>query len=325
MKVSSLIPTSAISFDTRYTVYLSEIKKRFAYIGLSFLIALICAYTQRNSLMYSMTLSLQKALHEKERTISILNNLNASSAPVDEEISLLSSTKHVQDLYVERDASIRLIFTDVEEAFYTLLFVSLFWCVCACLPVLLYQILCFSQPGLYAWQSRRVWLFISARIFFACLVFKLVDLYVIPRLLRFFYSFQIQRNSLCLDAETKVISYISLYVFVYFMTLIFLVLIGVWSFYKQRQILRSFTQNQSVSMNAGIEQPGHSLDQESDRKNQYQSQRGKVWWGCLLMAALLSPPELVTQLVYAFFLLVCTEISVWLAYSSSCRLRNKMY
>ena len=317
------------AFDLRYTVYIAEVKKRFLYTGLSFLLAAFCAYTQRVSLMYSMTLSLQKALSGESE---ILN-----SPAVADKLSSLSSGS-VEDIGVVQglalQAPVRLIFTDVEEAFYTVLSISLFWCFLACFPVLLYHILCFFQPGFYAWQSRAAWFFVCSRIPLAYGTLRVVDLIVIPRLLAFFYSFQIQRDSLWLHAQTKVISYVSMYVFLYSVTILFILSVGVWSFYKRRQILRLLPQaltGRSADTNVRVQQPNVIRSQALDlqkrgdwrRDHYYGDQRGKVWWGCLLVAALVSPPEIFSQLIYALSLILLSEVSVWLAYTSSCRFLNK--
>ena len=58
---SSTFSSTPLPLDLRYMVYVAEIKKRLSYVGLSLLSAFLCAYTERVPLMYSMTLSLQKA------------------------------------------------------------------------------------------------------------------------------------------------------------------------------------------------------------------------------------------------------------------------
>ena len=302
--------------DPRYTVYLIEIRKRLAYITLSLFFAWVCAYTERVALLYSITFSLQKSLPQ---TNGQGEQIVEPFKPVD----FPSSLSGINVEQMQQDGAVRLIFTDVQEAFYTLLSVSLFWCVWACLPVLVYHTLCFFQPGFYAGQSRRVCASVLKRVLWGYLVLWLVDLFLIPRLLLFFYSFQIERSSLRLHAETKVVSYVSLYVFVYGSTVALLLLTGLWSSYRRQQILgrlnmpescKTFTRGKQL---CGFE--SYLKNRCNPLKDRYREQRGKVWWGCLLVAALISPPDVSSQFACALLLIVWSEIGIWLAYTSSCR------
>lgn len=360
-------------FNLRYTIYLAEIQKRFLYIVLCVSLALLSAYAERVSLMYLMTCSLQKNLFGeksalkgweffetiKHNALWALKELEISlpfypgwQVPAQQELSLsvyphstCVSSGGAEEVAEHGYGSVRLIFTDVEEAFYTLVSVSIFWCFLASFPVLVYHTLCFFQPGFYAWQSKRVWFSVSWRVCFMYWVLHLVHLFVIPRLLSFFYSFEIARSSLCLHAETKVVSYVSLYVFVYCITVGLLSFAGIWGVYKQRQILRwlhvvcpvtehnlcedTAFQNTRASLvrsESALKQLYRSADpQFASATHRHKDQRGKVWWGCLLLSAFLSPPEISSQLACSFFLILLSEISVWLAYASSLRLWKKAY
>ena len=363
MKVPLLKPVSIRSFDSRYTVYLSEIQKRFTYTGISFLLAFFLAYTQRVSLMYSMTLSLQRALPGGANVNTARKEVMQSEALQNTFLSFFESIKEVdraflskcyqkvvdavqnvtqnplhaqeetietlfasgeerlssppllafsEDAAISGDCAVRFIFTDVEEAFYTLLSVSLFWCLFVCFPVLLYHTLCFFQPGFYAWQSRRVWFSVLRRVILVYGVLQLMHLFIIPGLLSFFYSFQIERASLYLHAETKIVSYVSMYVFVYCIAVAFLVVTGIWSSYKQRRILRCLHATR-LPLEKGLV------------KDKYRDYRGKVWWGCLLGASLASPPEISIQLGCTSLLILLSEISIWVAYVLSCRSWNKIH
>lgn len=344
--------------DLRYVVYLSEVRKRAAYLGLSFILSFLCAYTERVSLMYSMTLSLQKALSRGERSLSeggeksflflfsnsqgdslfptVLHKDAAHAIPTKPCTSapLHALSGDLESAHTNVEHTVRLIFTDVEEAFSTLLSVSLFWCVLVFLPVVLYHILCFFQPGLHVWQSERAWYLWYSCVFFLCTFLKVVDLLVIPRLLSFFYSFQIQRDSLCLQAETKVVSYISLYLSVFLYAFIFGVFLGLWGYYKQKQMVRLFlstqlsTEGVSSSLSSSDNkfaktQTGSLTKRENWDVIRYKDQRSKVWWGCLFLSALVSPPEVYSQCSLSFFFILLSEISIWFAYTSSCRTLRK--
>ena len=366
IKATSFACISPKSVDPRYTVYVAEIRKRLTYVILSLLFALLCAYTQRVALMYSITLSLQKSLPQisqggqiaelfkgNRHSDNVTQPLSSSVCPESEGVHIWKrflddtlllvekdkdsksfSFRDVDDLFsssaINQEGAVRLIFTDVEEAFYTLLSVSLFWCVWACFPVLMYHTLCFFQPGFYAGQSRRVCVFVLKRVVWGYLVLWLVDLFLIPRLLLFFYSFQIERSSLCLHAETKVVSYVSLYVFVYSSTIALLLLTGLWGFYRRRQILdwlsvsshsrdNSAVSQEIESTSAQVRFKGYLAKKLDPLGNQYREQRGKIWWGCLLVAALISPPDISSQFACALLLILWSEIGIWLAYTSSCR------
>ena len=357
-------------------VYLAEIRKRLVYVGLSFLSAWLCAYTQRVPLMYYITLSLQQVAPSHTGKVGFLHTLgmhnpelkgrekscsafleNIVDKPLDQSLSNFPEigSQASSNSSLGGDGVVRLIFTDVQEAFYTLLSVSLFWCILACIPVLVYHILCFLQPGFYAWQSVRAWFSVCTRLVLVYVILKLVDLIVIPQLLLFFYSFQIKHSSLCLDAETKVVSYVYLYVLVYCITVILLLFTGVWSFYRQRKILhllsvarlsmkvvsddasRPNTALSNRQLNISVK--GHPCKEYKNKLfaksalklaqgswgGKYKYQRSKTWWGCLLLAALISPPEVSSQLVCAFLLIVWSEIGIWLAYTWSCRLYTRTF
>lgn len=358
-KKISEMPTPS-SLGLRYMVYLAEIRKRLVYIGVSLFSAWLCAYTQRVPLMYCITLSLQKAFSgtgkpkdsekgwhfgegnplEKRIDQPLSDSIGVGLEPIPKPALLGDS------LVGSGDSVVRLIFTDVEEAFYTLLYVSLFWCFYVCLPVLIYHILCFLQPGFHAWQSIRVWFFVCTRLSLLYALLKAVDLLVIPQLLSFFYSFQINRSSLSLYAETKVVSYVSLYVFVCCITVILLLVTGLWGFYRQRKMLNLFAAKRLPAQHPadhvlpariGIRDPqldysvnatqlyGELRSKTLELENgtcttKYKDQRGKVWWGCLLLSALISPPEISSQLVCACLLVTWSEIGIWLGYTSVCRL-----
>ena len=323
MKATSSAFVSYKSVDPRYTVYLGEVRKRFAYVVLSLFFALVCAYIERVALMYSITFSLQKSFPPTGQGGKIAEPFKNDH--VTEPFSFSFSA-------INQDGAVRLIFTDVGEAFYTLLSVSLFWCVWASFPVLVYHILCFLQPGFYAGQSRRVCVFVYKRVLWGYLVLLLVDLFLIPRLLSFFYSFQIERDSLCLHAETKVVSYVSLYVWIYGSTVVLLLFTGLWGSYRRRQILdwlsmpdlprNEFAASPEVKLtgkqSCGVE--SYLTKRHNSLGDRYREQRGKVWWGCLLVAALISPPDISSQFACALLLIIWSEVGIWLAYTSSCRL-----
>lgn len=375
------------SFNLRYAVYLSEIRKRFVYVVFSFVFAFLCAYTHRISLMYSITSCLQRAISERDGGLyrkswehslplfeSIHTPLLSNRVDLDPRAAQISSTlekadksfsaasphvplppkytvqpeqdfMHDEGMGLDADSNVRLIFTDIEEAFYTHISISLFFCFLTCFPLLLYHTLCFFQPGVYAWQSQRAWLGVCSGLCFVCVLLNVVDSFVIPSLLRFFYSFKIERYSFSLQAETKVISYVSLYVFVHVVVFILLFVAVIWGAYKQRQILSLLLKSHITrERELFVALPFNKRDKASKNistlpelqrygdnsvytriPNQYKRQRGKVWWGCLLASGLVSPPEIFTQLAIACLFMFLSEISIWLAYTLSCRVWKKAY
>lgn len=306
--------------------------------------------------MYSTTFSLQKALatsttsqeilgdllaKQKEQSIerqvvqaSTHSNRQALIEQVSESLPLpdrMGSDKlwgsslelHLESKFNDGDHTVRLIFTEIEEAFSTFFFVSLFWCVLACLPVVIYQILCWLKPGFYVWQSNRVSFYVSGSMVVMFCLYGLVDWYILPNLLSFFYSFQIQGNSLCLNAETKVISYVSLYVFVHLVIALLVLLVGVWNFYRQRRInnwLRASNSDVTFCLPKEMREIKKTVWGIGKRETLPDSSlRGQVWWGSLLVAAMISPPEILTQLLGTSFLILWSEIVIWLSYISSYR------
>ncbi|RYE27707.1 MAG: hypothetical protein EOP45_00230 [Sphingobacteriaceae bacterium] len=350
----------------RYTVYIAEARKRLIYVGLSFILAILCAYTERVALMYYTTVSLQQVLPKKNdienvKIKDLTDNLNNDQVEYStlglsdaykkawnhifqnqktSEVGQEGCRHDLQDmLYQQENSSIsfpeflpvyqeggvRLIFTDVEEAFYTLLYVCVFWCVLACLPVLIYQVWCFLQPGIHAWKSERVRFFLLKKVFFVYLLLWLVDQLLLPRLLSFFYSFEIERASLSLHAETKILSYVSLYVFVNLFTLMLCFCTVIWRFYRQKDILYSLRAFSSFKDNLLLyNRSNNYLTERAKLGFRYRDQRSRLWWACLLVSSLISPPEVSSQLSCALLLILLNEVSVCLAYLSSCRLSHQM-
>ena len=180
----------------------------------------------------------------------------------------------------------RLIFTALQETFITYLKVSFFAAFFASSPLILIQIWKFVAPGLYDNERKALmpYLIVTPLLFF--LGGLLVYYLIMPLAIKFFLSFEttLQGNSLPIQLEAKVNEYLSL-----IMKLIFA--FGI-----------SFQLPVILSLLARV----GFIDSEYLKKR-----RKYVVVIIFAVAAILTPPDPVTQIGLAIPLLLLYEISIW--------------
>ncbi len=244
---------------------------------------------------------------------------------------------------VSKAEKVSLIFTDVHEAFSVTLSVCLFWCFLTLLPFYLYHLFCFLSPTLSLHNTivRKLCVYLVS----GYVLWWYVDVYLLSKILTFFYSFQIQRDAFSITAQTKVYAYLSWYISVFM--LFVLIFSTILVFYNQKRAVitnkihsfscpslprKRFIQISNTPSNKKEERVGNTCVKKKhtffaqassityfDRKFRVQ-----IWWGCLLVAAFLSPPELFSQFVCTVSFILLVEFTLWCAYFSSCRDQKKI-
>lgn len=180
----------------------------------------------------------------------------------------------------------RLIFTALQETFLTYLKVSFFAAFFASSPLILIQIWKFVAPGLYDNERKALMPYLIATPLLFLLGGALVYYLIMPLAIKFFLSFEtsLQVNSLPIQLEAKVNEYLSL-----IMKLIFA--FGI-----------SFQLPVILSLLARV----GFIDSEYLKKR-----RKYVVVIIFAVAAILTPPDPVTQIGLAIPLLLLYEISIW--------------
>jgi sec-independent protein translocase protein TatC len=179
----------------------------------------------------------------------------------------------------------RMIFTALYEAFFTYLKVAFFGAVFFSFPVWATQLWLFVAPGLYRSEKRAVYPFLIASPFLFVLGAALAYYFIFPLAWRFFITFETPpgQGSLPIQLEAKVSEYLSL---VMQMILAFGVAF-------QMPVLLT------LLCRVGI------LDVATLRKG-----RRYAIVGMFVVAAVLTPPDVISQIGLAVPLLALYELSI---------------
>jgi sec-independent protein translocase protein TatC len=177
------------------------------------------------------------------------------------------------------------IFTELTEAFYITLKICTASGLYIMLPFVCYQGWCFFVPSCYCHERRKWTTVLMLSNALAVLGWVVVYFIVLPKLSAILLQFEIKKLFLTIQLEARISSYIMWSLQVFF-------IVGA----ACQLPLASY-----LAFQAGV------FDPKTLSKN-----RRVVFLGSMIMAALLSPPDLLTQLVTTVFLFFCFELILWL-------------
>jgi sec-independent protein translocase protein TatC len=180
----------------------------------------------------------------------------------------------------------RMIFTGLPEQFLTEIKIAFFMALAISTPVLLLQIWKFVAPGLYRHEKRAFTPFLVATPVLFTLGAALVYYFIIPMAWRFFLSFEMPGGpeALAIELEPKVNEYLSLV-----LTLMFAFGLGF-----ELPVLLILLARVGIVTADGLAQ-----------KRRY------AIVGVFIAAAILTPPDVISQIGLAVPLLLLYEVSIY--------------
>ncbi len=182
----------------------------------------------------------------------------------------------------------RLIFTQLYEAFFTYLKVAFFGAAFISFPVVASQLYMFVAPGLYRSEKRAMLPFLIATPFLFVLGGALAYYFVFPAAWRFFLSFESPDGGggLPVQLEAKVSEYLSLV-----MKLIF-----AFGIAFQLPVLLTLLAKVGIVSSAALKK-----------------YRRYAYVGMFIVAAIITPPDVITQTGLAIPLILLYEVSIFTA------------
>ena len=112
--------------------------------------------------------------------------------------------------FIHQPPPIYFIFTDLTEAFSTNLKICFISTVYLNFPAVLYQIWCFLIPSYYDRERTKITHLCFAMMLCVVLSCLFVHFILLPEICRFFINFSIQSNSINIQCEPRIYSYVSL-------------------------------------------------------------------------------------------------------------------
>lgn len=190
------------------------------------------------------------------------------------------------------------IFTDLTEAFYTSVEVSLFFSFYMVIPLFLYQFWCFFIPSKFANERKK--LNFTFFFIFILLILSIIFVYfsLLPQLYKFLLNFQVNTSLLNIQLEARIKSYVQLVCKIFIL----------FTFFFQLPLLfLSLIQLNLIKMNVLT-------------KN-----RKKIFFSVLIFSSLFSPPDVFNQLSISLFLIFFVEILFLLGFFYEKIVYTKLY
>ena len=186
------------------------------------------------------------------------------------------------------EPKISFIFTDVREAFSATLLICFVFSIFSFSSFVLYSFVCFFLPCWFAYE-RVSKLIVVCAFFFSYISYTLwIHTFIIPKVCYFFFAFQVEKiDCFSIIVEPRVYSFVAW---------------GVWLL-----VLASFLFALLCSLFFLVVKGKIALSHWSNNRKT----RG---FCSVLLAALVSPPELLTQLLLSFVFLVLFELIVFFAF-----------
>lgn len=187
-----------------------------------------------------------------------------------------------------RETGRRFIYTDLTEVFFTQVKVAFFGAMCLSFPVFASQIWAFVAPGLYKNEKKAFLPFLVATPILFLMGAALLYYVMLPVAWQFFLGFQTVggENTLPIELEARVGDYVSLV-----MKLIF-----AFGLCFQLPVLLTLLARAGIVSAAGLA-----------RKRKY------AIVGVFVVAAVVTPPDPISQISLAVPILLLYEVSVFLA------------
>lgn len=184
-------------------------------------------------------------------------------------------------------ASKDFIFTDLPEAFSTQIRICIVFSFYLIQPVILYQIVSFIIPSYSNSERRNVTVFCSFLLFLYLFASCIIFFFLLPEICHFFYSFSIKEEGLTLRLEPKIQEYFEFISKLFF----FFLLLS-----KTPLSLKFLFENKLLT---------------ADFLSQL---RKSFYLFSVISAAFFSPPDLVIQVLLAFFFITLYELVIWFGF-----------